>query len=183
MYFKLIHTDISCDFYKSNIDIRFIDFTLNRKPIQKRSKNLINLTCDTYLRVIQEGQNQKHLGIANQVRISKSKSILGRRISKNQNLWNSHFQVIYYLMRMLIRRIKRRRFLPISVNALKKCIEFFIGFQVIFLSFQFLGQSFFGLNSMKNVVNSKVKINLRSNLISQIGLDLNQRNHLLIFQT
>jgi hypothetical protein len=91
MYFKLIHTDISCDFYKSNIDIRFIDFTLNRKPIQKRSKNLINLTCDTYLRVIQEGQNQKHLGIANQVRISKSKSILGRRISKNQNLWNSHF--------------------------------------------------------------------------------------------
>lgn len=95
---------------------------------QKRTKKPVKSTCDTYLRVIQEGQNQKHLGIANQVRISKSKSVLDRKISKNQNLWNSHFQVIYYLMRMLIQRIKRRRFLPISVNALKKCIGFFIGF-------------------------------------------------------
>ena len=82
MYFKFIHTDISCDFYKSNIDIRFIDFTLNRKPSQERSKNLINLTCDTYLRVIQEGQNQKHLGIANQVRISKSKASWAERFQK-----------------------------------------------------------------------------------------------------
>ena len=76
MYFKFIHTYISCDFYKSNIDIRFIDFTLNRKPSQERSKNLIKSTCDTYLRVIQGKQKttaaltgEKLLGIANKVRI------------------------------------------------------------------------------------------------------------------
>jgi len=48
---------------------------------QKRSKKPIKSTCDTYLRVIQEEQKQKpaltgekHLGIANKVRISKSKA-------------------------------------------------------------------------------------------------------------
>lgn len=57
-----------------------------------------------------------------------------------------------------------------------------MSFLCSFLSFHLFGQPFLGLKSMKTTVNSKMKINLRSNLISQIGLDLNQCNHLLIFQ-
>lgn len=77
-------------------------------------------------------------------------------------------------MRMLIQRIKRSRFLPISVDARKKCIEFFIVFYVIFLSFHFLGQSYLGLKSMKNLVNRKPKINSGSDLKHRIEV-----NHIL----
>lgn len=82
MYFKFLHTDISCDFYKSNIDIRFMDFKLNGNQSRERSNKPVKSTCDTYLRVIQEGQNQKHLGIANQVRISKSKTSWAGKFQK-----------------------------------------------------------------------------------------------------
>lgn len=59
--------------------------------------------------------------------------------------------------------------------ALKKCIVFFIGFYVGFLSFCFVCLSFYGLKSTKNVVNSKMKIYLRSDHNQSTGLNL--RNH------
>ena len=78
-----MYIHIPCDFYKSNMDILFIEFTSNQNLSKEWSKNLIKSTCDTYLRVIQEEQNQKHLVIANQVRMFRSKRTLASKILKN----------------------------------------------------------------------------------------------------
>lgn len=87
--------------------------------------------------------------------------------------------MIHQVVGIVIQRIKTNRVWATSVNAPKKCIEFFIGFYVIFLSFHFLEQSFFGLKSMKNSVNSKLKINITSDLNHQIEVN---HNFLKIFK-
>ena len=65
-----MYIHIPCDFYKSNMDILFIEFTSNQNLSKEWSKNLIKSTCDTYLRVIQGEQNQ------NQNQKQKKTSIL-----------------------------------------------------------------------------------------------------------
>lgn len=59
------------------------------------------------------------------------------------------------------------------MNALKKCIVFFIYFYLNFLIFQLSSHSFYGSNSKKSLVKSILKIFLRSNDNDDLGLDLN----------
>ncbi|HGM6311053.1 MAG: hypothetical protein ACTMIS_08390 [Pseudomonas putida] len=53
-------------------------FFKNQKPVKKPVKS----ACDTYLRVIQGEQNQKHLVIANQVRIFEAKHLGQQNLEK-----------------------------------------------------------------------------------------------------